>query len=133
MRPRMVGARQRRTPSTMTKRRECSHLHHFSSLWEGSMRYDVEIAFTLNTLLMLASMWAKKRKIGVANHRHLPGRFAILKAQGQRFATLEHFACQNQVRSVLFDLGARHLNLFVRFERNAHLVEKFLGAKKDLD
>src|ERR1035438_9279110 len=62
----------------------------------------------------------------------LPGWLAIFEAEGQRFATLEYFACERQIRSVLLDLGAGDFNLVVGFERHAHVVEKFLGTKKDM-
>src|SRR6266567_8349671 len=63
----------------------------------------------------------------------LPGGLAVLKAQCQRFPAFDDFAGQYQVRSVLFDLGACDLNLLGGFKLYSHIVEKFLGTKKDLD
>src|ERR1700722_16018211 len=62
----------------------------------------------------------------------LPGWLAIFEAEGQGFATLEYFAGEGQIRSVLLDLGGGDFNLVVGFERHAHVVEKFLGTKKDM-
>ena len=63
----------------------------------------------------------------------LPGRFAIFKSQRQRVSALDHFAGQSQVGSILLYLGAGDFNRVVRLEHHAHVVEKFLGTKKNLD
>ena len=63
----------------------------------------------------------------------LPGGFAVLETKCQRFPAFDHFARQYQIRSVLFDLGASDLNLVGSFKLYSHIVEKLLGAKKDLD
>src|ERR1700686_3388335 len=65
-------------------------------------------------------------------HEVLPGRLAVFEAQSQSVPALDHFPCQGKVRSVLLDLGARHLNLVVRFELHAHVFQKFLRTKKDI-
>jgi len=69
-----------------------------------------------------------------AARRHcLPGRLAILEAQRHGVAAFDNLARQRQVHAVLLHLGPRDLNLVVRLERHAHVVEKFLRTKKNLD
>src|SRR6202140_772781 len=54
-------------------------------------------------------------------HDLLPGRLAVFKAQSQSVPAPDDFARQSKIRAVLLDLGARHLNLVVRFELHAHV------------
>ncbi len=63
----------------------------------------------------------------------LPCRLAVGKAEDDGVAALDQLAGQDQVGSVLLDLGAFDLDGLVRFEGDPHLVEKTLGTKKDVD
>jgi hypothetical protein len=56
------------------------------------------------------------------NFVHLPRGFAVLESQCQHIIAFRHFACQNQVGTVLLDLGASDLDLVGRFEARSHVV-----------
>src|SRR5579862_869089 len=64
--------------------------------------------------------------------RPLPGGFSVLESQSQRLPAFADFARQYQIGAILLDLRSRDVNLLARLELDTHVVEKFLGTKKDL-
>src|SRR5947208_5370680 len=69
----------------------------------------------------------------IASVERLPGGLPVFEAQRQCVSALVHFAGEDQVRTILFDLGADDLDLAVRLEGNTHVVEKLLWTKENLE
>ena len=63
----------------------------------------------------------------------LPRGLPVGKAEDDGVAALDQLAGQDQLGSVLLDLGPLDLDGLVRFEGDPHLVEEALGTNKDVD